>query len=264
MDKLLELLEKLVRAIFGPGDEQDTGEPEPAPQAPKAEAVTGWEGGPPYRYIDVSRYQGLIDWAQVAAAGYKGAMLKTVSTNHKLSKRSDGLYIDPTFETNYRNARAAGLDVGVYYYTYATSEAMADAELALLRQAVYGKELTLPVAVDVEDNRLTSLDKQSLTDLTAYALHEVEQMGFYAQLYTYTGFAKAHLYVDGAALQPYDVWLADYTGKTPNVTFNYNAHQHTSKGAVPGISGNVDLNVTTLNYPSIIEKKGLTRLREGA
>lgn len=56
--------------------------------------------------------------------------------------------------------------------------------------------------------------------------------------------------------------LADYTGKTPNVTFNYNAHQHTSKGSVPGISGNVDLNVTTLNYPKIIRKKGLTRLRE--
>lgn len=264
MNKLLELLEKLVRAIFGPGDERDTGEPEPTPQAPKAEAVTGWEGDPPYRYIDVSRYQGLIDWAQVAAAGYKGAMLKTVSTNRRLSKRADGLYIDPAFETNYRNARAAGLDVGVYYYTYATSEAMADAELALLRQALRGKELTLPVAVDVEDNRLGNLDKQSLTDLTAYALHEVEQMGFYAQLYTYTSFANAHLYVGGAALQPYDVWLADYTGKTPNVTFNYNAHQHTSKGAVPGITGNVDLNVTTLNYPRIIRKKGLTRLREGA
>lgn len=263
MGKLLELLEKLVRAIFGPGDERDTGEPEPAPQVPKAEAVAGWTGAPPYRFVDVSRYQGLIDWAQVAAAGYKGAMLKTVSTNRKLSKRADGLYIDPTFETNYRNARAAGLDVGVYYYTYATSEAMADAELALLRQAVYGKELTMPVAVDVEDNRLGSLDKQRLTDLTAYALHEVEQMGFYAQLYTYTSFAKAHLYVGGAALQPYDVWLADYTGKTPNVAFSYNAHQHTSKGSVPGISGDVDLNVTTLNYPKIIRKKGLTRLREG-
>ena len=47
MGKLLELLEKLVRAIFGPGDERDTGEPEPTPQAPKAEAVTGWEGGRP-------------------------------------------------------------------------------------------------------------------------------------------------------------------------------------------------------------------------
>ena len=263
MGKLLELLEKLVRAIFGPGDKQDTGEPAPTPQAPKAEVVTGWEGDLPYRFVDVSRYQGLIDWAQVAAAGYKGVMLKTVSTNYKLSKRSDGLYIDPTFETNYRNARAAGLDVGVYYYTYATSEAMADAELALLRQAVYGKELTLPVAVDVEDNRLGGLDKQSLTDLTAYALHEVEQMGFYAQLYTYTSFAKARLYVGGAALKPYDVWLADYTGKTPKVDFAYNAHQHTSKGSVPGISGNVDLNVTERNYPKIIRKKGLTRLREG-
>nr|DAQ54690.1 MAG TPA: hypothetical protein [Caudoviricetes sp.] len=261
MKKLLEFLVGLVKVLFGVDSESPA--PETPRETPVEEVVTGWEGGPPYRYIDVSRYQGAIDWAQVAAAGYKGAMLKTVSTNRKLSKRADGLYIDPTFEDNYKNAKAAGLDVGVYYYTYATSEAMADAELALVRQAVYGKELTLPVAVDVEDNKLVSLDKQDLTDLTAYALHEVEQMGFYAQLYTYTSFAKARLFVGGAALHPYDVWIADYTGKTPNVTFNYNAHQHTSKGAVPGISGNVDLNVTTLNYPRIIRKKGLTRLREG-
>lgn len=261
MGKLLELLEKLVRAIFGLGDEQDAGKPEPTPQVPKAEAVTGWEGGPPYRYIDVSRYQGLIDWAQVAAAGYKGAMLKTVSTNHELSKRSDGLYIDPTFETNYRNARAAGLDVGVYYYTYATSEAMADAELAMLRQAVYGKEFSLPVCVDVEENKLKQLSTLDLSNLVAYALEQVEKMGFYAQLYTYTGYKYE---LDMARLSSrWDVWLADYTGKTPNVTFNYSAHQHTSKGSVPGITGNVDLNVTTLNYPKIIEKKGLTRLREG-
>ena len=226
-------------------------------------APPGWEGAPPYRYIDVSRYQGEINWAEVATAGYKGAMLKTVSTNRKLSKRADGLYIDPTFERNYAGARAAGLDVGVYYYTYATSEAMADAELALVRQAVYGKELTMPLAVDVEENKLKQMSTLDLTNLTAYALEQVEKMGFYAQLYTYTSFAKAHLFVGGAALHPYDVWLADYTGKTPKVDFKYNAHQHTSKGSVPGISGNVDLNVTTLNYPSIIRKKGLTRLREG-
>lgn len=265
MDKLLELLEKLVRAIFGPGDKQDAEEVKPAPESPDppgAEAVTGWQGGPPYRFVDVSRYQGLIDWAQVAAAGYKGAMLRAVSTNRKLSKRADGLYIDPTFETNYRNAKAAGLDVGVYYYTNATSEAMADAELALLRQAVRGKELTLPVAVDVEDNKLKQLSTLDLSNLTAYALEQVEKMGFYAQLYTYTSYANTHL--DMARLAGrWDVWLADYTGKTPKVRFKYNAHQHTSKGSVPGISGNVDLNVTTLNYPRIIKKKGLTRLREG-
>lgn len=262
MGKLLELLEKLVRAIFGPGDERDTGEPEPAPQAPKAEAVTGWEGGPPYRYIDVSRYQGLIDWEQVAAAGYKGAMLRAVSTNRKLSKRADGLYIDPTFESNYRNAKAAGLDVGVYYYTNATSEAMADAELALLRQAVRGKELTLPVAVDLESLNLVGMPYGDLSNLAAYHLEQIEKMGFFAQLYTYTSYANAHL--DMARLSGrWDVWLADYTGKTPKVRFKYNAHQHTSKGSVPGINGPVDLDVTTVNYPKIIRKKGLTRLREG-
>ncbi len=57
-------------------------------------------------------------------------MLKTVSTNRKLSKRADGLYIDPTFEANYCHAKAAGLDVGVYYYTYATNKDMVNAELS--------------------------------------------------------------------------------------------------------------------------------------
>lgn len=259
---MLDFLRDIFSALsHAAGDSADKEEPAPAPDVPTVDTVTGWAGEPPYRYIDVSRYQGEIDWAQVAAAGYKGAMLKTVSTNRKLSKRADGLYIDPTFETNYRNARAAGLDVGVYYYTYATSEAMADAELALVRQAVYGKEFSLPICVDVEENKLKQLSTLDLSNLTAYALEQVERMGFYAQLYTYTGYKYE---LDMVRLSSrWDVWLADYTGKTPNVTFNYNAHQHTSKGSVPGISGNVDLNVTELNYPRIIRKKGLTRLREG-
>lgn len=263
MKALFDFISKLLAALsHAAGDSADKENPAPAPDVPTVDTVTGWAGEPPYRYIDVSRYQGEIDWAQVAAAGYKGAMLKTVSTNRKLSKRSDGLYIDPTFEANYHNAKAAGLDVGVYYYTYATSEAMANAELSLVRQAVYGKELTMPIAVDVEENKLKPMSTLDLTNLTAYALEQVEKMGFYAQLYTYTGYKYE---LDMARLSSrWDVWLADYTGKTPKVDFKYNAHQHTSKGSVPGISGNVDLNVTELNYPRIIRKKGLTRLREGA
>lgn len=260
MGKILEFLAWLVKVLFCGKSESPA--PETPRETPVEEAVTGWEGDPPYRYIDVSRYQGAIDWAQVAAAGYKGAMLKTVSTNHKLSKRADGLYIDPTFEDNYRNAKAAGLDVGVYYYTYATNKDMVNAELSLLRQAVYGKELTLPVAVDVEDNKLKPMSTLDLTNLTAYALEQVEKMGFYAQLYTYTHYSNMELDM-GRLASRWDVWLADYTGKDPAVGYHYNAHQHTSEGSVPGISGNVDLNVTTLNYPKIIRKKGLTRLREG-
>lgn len=263
MKTLFDFISKPLAALsHAAGDSADKEELAPAPDVPTVDTVTGWAGKPPYRYIDVSRYQGTIDWAQVAAAGYKGAMLKTVSTNRKLSKRADGLYIDPTFETNYRNARAAGLDVGVYYYTYATSEAMANAELALVRQAVYSKELTLPLAVDVEENKLKPMSTLDLTNLAAYALEQVEKMGFYAQLYTYTHYSNMELDM-GRLANRWDIWLADYTGKTPAVGYHYNAHQHTSEGRVPGISGNVDLNVTTINYPEIIRKKGLTRLREG-
>lgn len=258
MDKLLELLEKLVRAIFGPGDEQDAGGPEPTPQAPKAEAVTGWEGDPPYRYIDVSRWQGIIklgDWVQVEAAGYKGVMLRAIGNRNGVP------YIDPTFEDNYINAKAAGLDIGVYYYTKAITEKLADEELAALRQALRGKELTLPVALDMEDETLAVLKPNDLTNLAAYHLEQIEKMGFFAQLYTYTSYANVHL--DMARLSSrWDVWLADYTGKTPKVDFAYNAHQHTSKGSVPGINGVVDLDVTTVNYPRIIKAKGLTRLWE--
>lgn len=261
MDKLLELLEKLVRAIFGPGDEQDAEETKPAPEPPEppgAEAVTGWEGDLPYRFIDVSRWQGIIKmegWAQVKAAGYKGVMLRAVGNRNGVP------YIDPTFEDNYVNAKAAGLDIGVYYYTKATTENLADEELAALRQALRGKELTLPVALDMEDETLAVLKPNDLTNLAAYHLEQIEKMGFFAQLYTYTSYANVHL--DMARLAGrWDIWLADYTGKTPKVQFKYSAHQHSSEGRVPGINGPVDLDVTTVNYPKIIKAKGLTRLRE--
>lgn len=258
MQTMLDFLRDIFSALsHAAGDSADKEEPAPAPDVSNADTVTGWAGEPPYRYIDVSRWQGTsIDWAKVKAAGYRGVMIRA------LGNKNLAPYVDTCFEKNYAAAKAAGLDVGVYWYSTATTQAGLDAELSMLKEAVRGKELTLPVAMDVEDPRLAVLNTQELTDHVATALHEVEQMGFYAQLYTYTSFAKAHLFVGGAALHPYDVWLADYTGKTPKVDFKYNAHQHTSEGSVPGISGNVDLNVTTLNYPKIIKTKGLTRLRE--
>ena len=260
---MLDFLRDIFSALsHAAGDSADKEEPAPAPDVSTVDTVTGWAGEPPYRYIDVSRYQGEIDWAQVAAAGYKGAMLKTVSTNRKLSKRADGLYIDPTFETNYAGAKAAGLDVGVYYYTNASCEKLADEELAVLRQALRGKELTMPVALDLESPNLAGMPYGDLSNLAAYHLEQIEKMGFFAQLYTYTSYANVHLDI-GRLANRWDVWLADYTGKTPKVDFKYNAHQHTSKGTVPGINGPVDLDVTVINYPKIIRTKGLTRLREG-
>ena len=212
--------------------------------------------------LDVSRYQGVIDWDAVKGSGLvDGVMLKTVSTNRRLSSRADGLYIDPTFERNYAECQRVGLPVGVYYYTYALTKETADAELALVREALQGKTLGLPVAVDVEDNKLAALSRQDLTDLTAYQLKTVESWGLYAMLYTYTSFAKSRLYMGGAALRPFDVWLADYTGKTPAVDFACGMHQYTSKGTVPGIPGGVDLSRAYKDYPTIIQRAGLVRVR---
>lgn len=140
--------------------------------------------------------------AQLAAKQkVDGVMLKTVSTNRKLSKRADGLYIDPQFERNYAECKRLGIPVGVYYYTYAVSRAGADAELAMLKSALTGKTFELPVTVDVEDNKLHSLGKQALTDLTAYALGVIQSWGVYAMLYTYLSFAASRLYMGGAALK---------------------------------------------------------------
>lgn len=259
MKAFFDFISKLLAALsHAAGDSADKEEPAPAPDVPTVDTVTGWGGELPYRYLDVSRWQGKIKmegWAQVKAAGYKGVMLRAVGSRNCVP------YIDPTFEDNYSNAKAAGLDVGVYYYTNATSEELADRELAVLRKALVGKEMTMPVAVDLESPILAGMPYGDLSNLAAYHLEQIEKMGFYAQLYTYTSYANAHL--DMARLAGrWDVWLADYTGKTPKVSFKYTAHQHTSKGSVPGISRTVDLNVTELNYPRIIRKKGLTRLRE--
>ena len=220
--------------------------------------------------MDVSRWQGSIDWDKVKASGLvSGVMLKTVSTNNKLSKRKDGLYIDPTFERNYAECKRVGLPVGVYYYTYATDKEMADAELALLKTALTGKTFELPISVDVEDNKIKKLSTQALTDLAAYALATVEQWGFYALLYVGLNFAQTELYMTGAALKPYDVWLAAYRSKKPEPGWPFGLWQYTSKGKIPGvvdaipgkISG-VDLSVPYKDYTKIIAKKGLTRLRE--
>lgn len=208
--------------------------------------------------LDVSRYQGAIDWDAVKASGrIDGVMLKTVSTN----KAFGGVYIDPTFERNYAECKRVGLPVGVYYYTYAQTPEQVAAELDKLREALTGKTFEMPIAVDVEDNKLTPLSAAELTDLVAYAADAIESWGLYAMVYTYTYYSNTEL--DMTMLRAYDIWLADYTGRTPAVSFPYGMHQYTSKGSVPGIAGNVDLSRAYKDYPAIIQRAGLTQLREG-
>ena len=202
--------------------------------------------------IDVSRYQGTIDWNQVKSH-VGGAMLKTVSTN----KSFGGIYIDPMFESNYAACRRLGIPVGVYYYTYAQDAATVQAELDKLHQALEGKTFTLPVAVDVEDNKLKPLSADALTDLVVYAADAIESWGLYAMVYTYTSYSNTELNMD--RLSAYDLWIADYRGQRP--TRKHGMWQYTSTGKLDGIAGNVDISHAYKDYPTIIARAGLTTLR---
>ena len=222
--------------------------------------------------MDVSRWQGNIDWGKVKASGLvSGVMLRALGNSAKDAPSKP--YIDPTFERNYAECQRLGIPCGVYYYCKAVNTAEVDAELALLHKVLTGKTVQLPVAVDIEDTYVQApLDKQTLTDIAAHALAVIEQMGFYAMLYTGLYFGRDNLYMTGAALRKYDVWLARYPkDKTktkpedkPKTYFAFGMWQYTRSARVPGVPGDVDLSHAYNDYTKIIAKKGLTRLREGA
>ena len=183
------------------------------------------------------------------------------STNSKFSKRKDGLYIDPTFERNYAECKRVGLPVGVYYYTYATTKAMADAELAVLKTALAGKTFEMPVCVDVEDNKLVKLNKGSLTALVDYELRTLESWGVYALLYTGLNFSLTRLNM--AKLKAYDVWVAAYrkSMKKPATSYKYGIWQYTDEARIPGVSTNADMSYAYKDYPAIIKRAGLSRVK---
>ena len=206
--------------------------------------------------MDVSRWQGSIKWDQVKASGkVDGVMLRALGTSNGKP------YIDPTFEANYKGCTENGIPVGVYYYSTARTHCAADRELAMLHGVLSGKVLGLPVAVDIEDAALGKLGKQTLTDLTAYALTEIQGWGVYAILYTGLNFAQNHLYMTGAALKPFDVWLAAYRSTKPSPGWPFGMWQYTDSGTVPGVEKGVDLSLAYKDYTTIIRKKGLTQLK---
>lgn len=202
------------------------------------------------KVIDVSRYQGEIDWAKVKAAGVRGAMLKTVSTN----KSFGGIYIDPYFEKNYAACKRLGIPVGVYYYTYAQDKATADAELAKFKEAIAGKVFEYPAVVDVEDNLLKPLSADALTDLVEYAIKTIEGWGMYAMVYTYLNYSNTELNMK--RLEKYDLWLAAYRENRPTA-WPHGMWQYSSTGSVDGINGNCDMNWAYKDYPAIIKNAGL-------
>ena len=211
--------------------------------------------------MDVSRWQKSIDWDAVKRSGkIDGVMLRAMG-NSRAGKASKP-YLDPYFARNYAECARLGIPVGVYGYFKAVTRAEADRELAFFRSALGGRNFQLPIAVDEDTYVQAPLDKQTLTDIAAHALGTVERWGFYAILYTGLYFGQMNLYMGGAALKPYDVWLAAYRSKKPEPGWPFGLWQYTSKGSVPGVKNGVDLNHAYKDYPVIIKKAGLTRMKE--
>ena len=206
--------------------------------------------------LDVSRWQGRIDWDTVKRSGkIDGVMLRAMG-NSGAGKASKP-YLDPYFARNYAECTRVGLPVGVYGYFKATTKAQADKELALFKQALGGRTFQLPVAVDIEDEVQKPLGKAALTDLTAYMLSTVESWGVYAMLYTGLWFGSTFLYMGGAELKPYDVWLAAYRTRKPAPGWPFGLWQYISTAHVPGVSTNVDLSRAYKDYAAIIKRAGL-------
>ena len=212
--------------------------------------------------MDVSRHQGTIDWAKVKASGkISGVMIRAMGNS------KDGLpsapYTDPQFARNYAECKRLGIPCGVYGYFKATTRAEADKELAYFKKLLTGRTFELPVAVDIEDKAQQALGKAALTDLVAYILKAAESWGVYAMLYTGLWFGSTFLYMGGAALKPYDVWLAAYRSKKPSPGWPFGMWQYTSTAHVPGVSTNVDMSHAYKDYASIIQRAGLGKVKEG-
>lgn len=189
--------------------------------------------------IDVSRYQGSINWPQVAAGGQQFAIIRLGSSNN------GGLYVDPYFLQNVNGAHAAGLHVGAYYYTYARSQSAVADELSLFLNVLEGLQLEYPVFVDVEDSSLTSVGRAQLTNLVRYAMDILYQRGWYAGWYSYTNFILS--YLNAAELAEYPLWLADYRSQ-PGYTGTYSMWQYSATGNVSGVTGACDLNYSYQDF----------------
>lgn len=207
-----------------------------------------------YRGIDVSKWQGDINWKKVKQSGIQFAILRAVSTNNK------GLYIDPYFEANYKEAKEQGIPVGAYFYSYATTIPALDIELEKLKEALDGKTFEYPIIIDVEDQCQKKLSKDALSELVAYACEKLESWGAYAMFYTYLNFTQNELNMN--KLSEYDFWLACYRANRPAKPI-HGIWQYSSSGKVNGISGNVDMNISYKDYPTIIKNAGLNDFTKG-
>ena len=205
--------------------------------------------------IDVSEFNGVIDWAAVKASGKVDfAIIRSGLgwTDGDLALRRDMRFIE-----NIRGCEENGIPYGIYHYSYCLRPENARKEaryvVRLLKDA--GAKPLYPIWLDLEDNAQIPLGKTALTGLSADWLDEIEKAGYYTGIYSYRSFLENYLDMD--KLSEYDVWLAEIDFTAPKYRGAYGMWQYSWKGGVPGINGYVDLDFAYREYPEIIKAKGL-------
>lgn len=205
--------------------------------------ATKYDGLTIHNGIDVSKYQKNIDWNQVKQSGIEFAFIRVAYRGAS----SGGLYTDATYAANIQNAVAAGVKVGVYVYSQAISPEEGIEEANYVLNLIKGYNVTMPVVIDYEyssaaadGGRLftANLSKETATATVNAFAKQVETGGYTPMIYANLDMLTRHMNSDNI---PYPVWLAHYTTQTP-YTGDYTAWQYSSSGAVPGITGDVDMN----------------------
>lgn len=189
------------------------------------------------RGIDVSHWQGPIDWQQVSQNDISFVMLGT---------RYDG-QVDPRFHINAAEAAMAGVQLGIYIYSYATDVAMAEAEADFVLNLIKDYPISYPVAFDVEASVQSTLTPTELADIVNAFCRKVEEAGYHAILYA-NDYWLANK-IDMSQVN-YDVWVARY--ETPHAFENPVMWQATSTGSVDGITGNVDIDFQFRDFSDVI------------
>lgn len=195
--------------------------------------------------IDVSKWQGNIDWSKVKNDGMEFAMIRSSYGSSSL---------DPKFETNYQGAKNNGIAVGIYHYSNATTPEMAKTEVDFLIRTMEGKQFEYPICLDLEDKAQMALDKKIIADIALVYFNTLTEAGYYPMLYSSKGWFTGKLY--DTSLDVFDRWVAQWSSVL-TYTGELAMWQYSDKGSVSGISGNVDLDISFVDYENKIKSLGL-------
>lgn len=196
--------------------------------------------------IDVSKWQATIDFNKVKASGKEFVLIRAGYGRYTNQK-------DEYFESNYKNAKAAGLHVGAYWYSYAESPEDAKLEAKACMEVIKGKQFDMPVLYDFEEKRQFNRGKKFCSDCIDAFCSVMEAANYFVGLYIYR--SALQNYVEDSITKKYALAVAEY-GPKLNYNGNVGIWQYSSTGRVNGINGNVDLDICYVDYPKIIKEAG--------